>query len=301
MHDGVIGVETEGEGRGCTFFFELPLFERDSALTKSPTSAADMDTTTTPLRSAPMAKKIGITSAGQLSDGKKSSDSRQNPTLGEFMAVSPCEDCHFPPSLENDSLLDDAKSSDEFYANIGLDMTISVSSKHSSSGRNVASKDVTIKEFAFSTLLSCPQPRKAEALSLRILIVDDTTSTRKITMKLLTKMGHQVEEACDGLDFLKRLGLGTDGQKFDVLQDGSFDVILMDDSMPNMCGPEATSVARLAGYSGLIFGVTGNALAERLENFIAKGADMVFTKPLDLKKLFEVIRTKLSNGKWENF
>ena len=37
-----------------------------------------------------------------------------------------------------------------------------------------------------------------------------------------------------------------------------FDLILCDNIMPNMCGPEAVALMRKIGYRGPIFGVTGN-------------------------------------------
>ena len=37
-----------------------------------------------------------------------------------------------------------------------------------------------------------------------------------------------------------------------------FDAILMDFIMPNMDGPTATRQLRTMGYTGVIFGVTGN-------------------------------------------
>ena len=38
----------------------------------------------------------------------------------------------------------------------------------------------------------------------------------------------------------------------------SYDLILCDNIMPNMCGPEAVALMRKIGYRGPIFGVTGN-------------------------------------------
>jgi CheY-like chemotaxis protein len=73
----------------------------------------------------------------------------------------------------------------------------------------------------------------------------------------------------------------------------AFDVILMDDNMPNLSGPEATAAIRAAGYGGLIFGVTGNSFTDQMENFKSKGADLVFTKPLNMTELYEAIKIKL--------
>ena len=145
-----------------------------------------------------------------------------------------------------------------------------------------------------------------KARRLRVLIVDDTASIRKITAKLLTSLGFDVEEAVDGLAFLQKMDINApikrennSGKYSPAIasvggKNKVFDVILMDDNMPNMCGPDATAAARAAGYTGLIIGVTGNTYDAQLENFTARGADMVFTKPLDIQKFQEVIRIKFN-------
>jgi CheY-like chemotaxis protein len=151
---------------------------------------------------------------------------------------------------------------------------------------------------------------------LRFLIVDDTLTNRKVMKKLLTSLGHSVEEAVDGLDFLTKMNKGNNWNNSNhkvhnqnLIDSGgvsevyfestplhlqTFDVILMDDNMPNMSGPEATGIIREQGYRGLIFGVTGNAFEEQIKNFVIKGANAVFSKPLDLNKLRESIESNLS-------
>ena len=47
----------------------------------------------------------------------------------------------------------------------------------------------------------------------------------------------------------------------------------------------------------LIFGVTGNTYDAQLEHFAARGADKVFTKPLDIQKLQEAIRSNFKVDK----
>jgi len=167
---------------------------------------------------------------------------------------------------------------------------------------------------------------------LRFLIVDDTLTNRKITQKLLTSLGHSVEVAVDGMDFLEKMkktmrrksdnalfrqplenveyekpptAAGGTSHTIATIEANSsrplssrmfqnvFDVILMDDNMPNMSGPVATQTVRQMGYRGLIFGVTGNTYAQQIENFIEKGADAVFPKPMNLDELRETVTKKL--------
>lgn len=104
------------------------------------------------------------------------------------------------------------------------------------------------------------------------------------------------------LEFLRKMGVSVGGNKKPTAESGhllsiAFNVILMDDNMPNMSGPEATAVIREVGYTGLIFGVTGNTFADQVEDFKSKGADMVFAKPLNLNDLYEAIKTKLPSPK----
>ena len=49
-----------------------------------------------------------------------------------------------------------------------------------------------------------------------------------------------------------------------------------------MDGPTATKAIRALGYTGKIFGLTGNALQSDIDLFLNAGADLVLTKPLDM-------------------
>jgi CheY-like chemotaxis protein len=103
---------------------------------------------------------------------------------------------------------------------------------------------------------------------------------------MLTSLGHTVDEATDGLEFLVKLNIDNTAINDEgSLLSGKYDVVLMDDNMPNLTGPEATKIARTNGYKGLIFGVTGNAHGDQMENFLKSGANEIFEKPLNLDKL----------------
>lgn len=60
-----------------------------------------------------------------------------------------------------------------------------------------------------------------------------------------------------------------------------------------MNGPEATGLIRSGGYSGIIVGVTGNALDEDIQEFIQSGANEVMPKPLNIHVFNKYIKTKL--------
>jgi len=58
----------------------------------------------------------------------------------------------------------------------------------------------------------------------KILAVDDSASMRQMVSFTLKGAGHDVQEACDGVEALK------------IAQTGTFDLVLTDINMPNMDG-----------------------------------------------------------------
>ena len=115
--------------------------------------------------------------------------------------------------------------------------------------------------------------------SLNVLVVDDAPLNRKMAIRLISNVFHNVSEAADGSIAVQKVR--------DLMQEGSacYDVILMDNVMPNMDGPTASKELRAVGYKGLIIGVTGSAMPAEIDHFLSCGADHVLVKPLDLKRL----------------
>eukprot|EP00596_Hydrurales_sp_CCMP1899_P003723 CAMPEP_0119040616 /NCGR_PEP_ID=MMETSP1177-20130426/10622_1 /TAXON_ID=2985 /ORGANISM="Ochromonas sp, Strain CCMP1899" /LENGTH=834 /DNA_ID=CAMNT_0007005877 /DNA_START=938 /DNA_END=3442 /DNA_ORIENTATION=+ len=124
-------------------------------------------------------------------------------------------------------------------------------------------------------------PKPTKPSGLLFLVVDDSAPTRKIVKRVLGYQGHRAEEALDGVDCLRKVEESKD----------SFDVILMDDNMPHMSGPEAANALRRKGYKGVIVGVSGNTLEEDVKRFLDSGASFVLPKPLDI----EALRDKIPN------
>ena len=106
---------------------------------------------------------------------------------------------------------------------------------------------------------------------------------------------------------LKKIGL-----EFDIASDGieaieyfmknKYDVILMDENMPNMGGIEATKhILKYEFENSLehtpIIALTANALKGDREKFINAGMDEYMRKPLDKNKLNEILKSFISKGK----
>ena len=72
---------------------------------------------------------------------------------------------------------------------------------------------------------------------LRILLVDDSDLNRKMCRRLLSSYGHEVEEASDGRDCLKKY---EEKEKRRMMM--QYDLILLDDNMPNLLGYETAKV-----------------------------------------------------------
>jgi CheY-like chemotaxis protein len=111
-----------------------------------------------------------------------------------------------------------------------------------------------------------------------ILCVDDSVTSRKIMMRILTRIGYTCFEACDGENCLK---------VYDNLVKDSvtIDAVLMDYEMPRMNGPTATIELKKRGVTCPIFGITGNVMAADRNLFFASGAFGVLAKPLSLELL----------------
>lgn len=122
---------------------------------------------------------------------------------------------------------------------------------------------------------------------LHFFLVDDALSNRKVVRRLLTVHKHTVTEADDGDKFIEVM----EGFFTANLTHGNpeylvpFDVILMDDCMPRLSGPEACKAIRNRGFKGVIIGLTGHTMEEDIEHFLSMGATHVLTKPLNVNQL----------------
>jgi len=112
-------------------------------------------------------------------------------------------------------------------------------------------------------------------MTKKILIVDDNADNRDLICEILEDAGYDFIEAEDAESSL------------DILQDTVFDLVLMDVSLPNMNGIEATKQIKAnANYTGLpVFLLTAHAMQSDIDAGKAAGADSYITKPIDEDKL----------------
>ena len=117
---------------------------------------------------------------------------------------------------------------------------------------------------------------------MRILLVDDSSTMRRIQKNTLEKLGHtDVTEAGDGLEAIAKLTTA-----------GPFDLVLMDWSMPNMGGLELLKWVRTelkAAPQPIIILCTAQGNFEDIQNAILFGANEYIVKPFTN----EIIKNKL--------
>ncbi len=118
------------------------------------------------------------------------------------------------------------------------------------------------------------------AAPVRALVVDDDQMNRLVAQRLLERLGVSVEIACDGLEALEVLGTRT------------FDVIFMDQHMPEMDGLEATrEIRKREGPRAhtIIVAFTACQFEEDRQRCFAAGMDDFLGKPVKSWQFSKVI------------
>ena len=116
---------------------------------------------------------------------------------------------------------------------------------------------------------------------LRILLVDDNRTNRKLGTKILSRLGYEAED------------VGSAMEAFDRLQEEQFDLVLMDIEMPEIDGVEATRKIRGMNSPTAavhIIAMTANAMVGDRERYLKAGMDGYISKPIRLDALITGIR-----------
>jgi CheY-like chemotaxis protein len=111
-----------------------------------------------------------------------------------------------------------------------------------------------------------------------VLVADDSPTNRHLAKSLLVKRGHTVVTANDGYEAVAEF------------EKGGIDIVLMDVSMPECDGLEATGVIRqqeaLSGTHVPIIALTAHAMDGDRERCLQAGMDAYVSKPFNADELF---------------
>ncbi|MCR5476302.1 MAG: response regulator [Lachnospiraceae bacterium] len=117
---------------------------------------------------------------------------------------------------------------------------------------------------------------------VRIMIVDDSKTSRKLLRGILERGGYEV--VCEAVD-------GEDGwQKYKEVRP---DLVTMDITMPKMDGVEALSMIRKDNPTARVVMISASGQREKMTMAIRRGASDFITKPFEEKKVLATIGTVL--------
>ena len=115
----------------------------------------------------------------------------------------------------------------------------------------------------------------------RVLVAEDTVTNQILIKALLKRLGFEVTIAEDGQEAVEKA------------RRTSFDLIFMDIQMPNLDGYEATRMLKAEGIRTPIIALTAYAMKGDEDKCRRAGCDDYVTKPIDHRRLVEIIEKYL--------
>ena len=126
--------------------------------------------------------------------------------------------------------------------------------------------------------------------SVKVLLAEDNVVNQRVAVGLLTRRGHTVTVAGNGVEALAALDHAQ------AQAERAFDVVLMDLQMPEMGGFEATAEIRRREREGgghlRIVAMTAHAMSGDRERCLAAGMDGYVPKPIDPAALFAAVEAE---------
>lgn len=118
----------------------------------------------------------------------------------------------------------------------------------------------------------------------KILVIDDEKSIRNTLKEILEYEGHEVQDAADGLEGLKKI------------ESEKFDIVLCDIKMPKMDGLELLDKIMEIQSETPVIMISGHGTIETAVDAIKKGAYDFISKPLDLNRMLITLRNALDRS-----
>ncbi len=145
---------------------------------------------------------------------------------------------------------------------------------------------LVLKKLEKNIPISKKTKREISLKGKRLLLAEDNSINCEIAEALLTEEGFIVETVSDGdqaVEAVQKAGAGH------------FDFILMDIQMPRMNGYEATMAIRALKDENLanipIIALSANTYAEDQKMSVQSGMDAHASKPLDIIRLKDIIKS----------
>lgn len=115
---------------------------------------------------------------------------------------------------------------------------------------------------------------------VRVLLAENNRVSRKVAQLMLERLGHQVDPVCTGVEATR------------AVQDVAYDLVMMDDRMPEMDGSLAVQVIRAGqplGGQPVVVAVSADAFGPGPAGTGLSGVDFVLAKPLRLQQLSDLL------------
>jgi CheY-like chemotaxis protein len=119
---------------------------------------------------------------------------------------------------------------------------------------------------------------------LKILVVDDDLLNQQLMQILLTREGHHVQVASNGLE------------AFDAIKRQQFDIVFMDLRMPVMDGIQASRCIREwenGARRTFIVALTASYLPDERQGLLDAGMDNYLSKPFEVQHIQRMLRERL--------
>jgi DNA-binding NtrC family response regulator len=130
-------------------------------------------------------------------------------------------------------------------------------------------------------LAAAPGPIEPPRTAGQVLVIDDEPGVRQLLTELLTKDGHQVRSAADGLDGLRAIMTATP------------DAVLLDVTMPRLGGIEALEAIRSLEPTIQVVMISGGTDIDVAKAALDGGAFDYVPKPFDPRHVRQVIQWAL--------
>lgn len=151
-------------------------------------------------------------------------------------------------------------------------------------------------EFYFSVIVNRTESKKKykqslkiekieleEHQNLKILMAEDNSINQMVARKMLEKMGFRIDVVSNGLEAIN------------AVREMEYDVIFMDQHMPELDGIEATKKIRsLNIQQPRIYALTASAFEEDRVRCLSAGMDGFLTKPIIFENVVGALRETLS-------